>query len=262
VNGGDWTPGRSVPAVPDVGRAFSWGQPDLTDGNLYEYRVDASNPAGVSQSAILWITRRAPAPPHSLRFSDVGHNSVRLHWTAGSPDQDRFLVSRVGGGGSPTSTTATSLQIGSLSPDTRYCFNVWAVNSYGSSGEANACVSTAPRPVTTETRLLAMNRYITAGGTVYYYGSTPIAGTLQRIHVPTQLHVNSVLFLKPGVSGEECRNPRATNVVGVNAGDDLNIAALLGTPHPTVNGLSLASCALLSGNYVVQRVVANVTYTY
>jgi hypothetical protein len=258
INGGAWTEFWSTAAQEGIDAKVGALIPAMSDGNVYELKVTAFNSAGTSDSNVITIRRTAPAAPTNLRFDSVTKSSVRVLWNDNSSDEDGFRVN-YSLSSVTTGANATSLTVGSLGAGINFCFDVVAFNRFGTSAPVHGCVTTKAFEERTALALLGKQIF---GSAVWYFGNAGIAGTLTRVHVPSQLPVTAVLFLKPGVAGTECLNPRPANYVAVIPGSDLNIAALFGSATPAVNNPGFAACALLSELVNVPNVVIETTYRF
>jgi hypothetical protein len=88
---------------------------------------------------------RPPLPPSGLRATAVGWNTIRLDWTNRSENVTELFVDGTAGY-HPVPAGATTTNVGGLSPDTRYCFRVTAVNEVGEATSNEACARTLDQP--------------------------------------------------------------------------------------------------------------------
>lgn len=109
----------------------------------------------ISDSAITAVYMTSPNPPYNLTASLSSSTQINLSWNAptidgGSPVTG-YKINRSSDGGSTwttvvknTGSTATSYTDSGLTPDTKYMYHVFAINSIGTSARSNTASATTP----------------------------------------------------------------------------------------------------------------------
>jgi hypothetical protein len=88
---------------------------------------------------------RLPLPPSGLRATAMNWHTIRLDWTSRSENVTGFFVDGIAGY-FPVSGHATTVNVGGLSPSTRYCFRVTAFNPVGEAASDETCATTLDPP--------------------------------------------------------------------------------------------------------------------
>lgn len=133
---------------PDIG---------LTQNSTYTYRVSAVNLAGTSSPSNMTsaTTFTVPSPPTSLATNATSSSQINLSWIApssnGGTPVTGYEIKRSTDGGSTWSTivantgnTSTKYSDTGLAANTTYTYQVFAINSVGTSAPSNTASATTP----------------------------------------------------------------------------------------------------------------------
>ncbi|MBN2503293.1 MAG: fibronectin type III domain-containing protein, partial [Anaerolineales bacterium] len=138
--------------------ATGYSDTGLTSETEYCYQVRAVNGIGPSgYTGPVCATTDAltpPAAPTDLAATAASHTQVDLTWTDNASDETGFEIERstTGSGGPFTlldtaAVDATGYSDSGLTPETEYCYQVRAVNAYGSSAYTSVfCATTEAEP--------------------------------------------------------------------------------------------------------------------
>ncbi|MFJ6673064.1 fibronectin type III domain-containing protein [Actinosynnema sp. NPDC091369] len=120
----------------------------LAPGTEYSFTVVAKDAAGNRSAASAAVTARtenapdtrAPTAPSVLRSTAQTPNSVTLAWDASTDDVGVIGYEVFTGGTSAATTTAATVTVGGLQPDTEYTFTVVAKDAAGNTSDASAAL--------------------------------------------------------------------------------------------------------------------------
>ncbi|MDI6792863.1 MAG: fibronectin type III domain-containing protein, partial [bacterium] len=136
----------------------------LTPKTTYYYRIWAYNLEGgsdYSNTAEATTLNIPPAGPGNLRRSEITSSSIRLSWDDNSDNETGFRIERRTGTADDFDTIAmvragTEIHLDSgLTPETTYCYRVFAYNETGDSSYEEACFTTGAIPPISPGNLVA-----------------------------------------------------------------------------------------------------------
>lgn len=141
----------------------------LNAGTTYYFRVRAYNGAGESANSNYYWATTNPPKPVSTASSNVKSTSFQANWdsTAGASYYNVYVSSKQDFSAplasyNPATSSADSLSVTGLSPDSTYYYKVQGVNQWGQSGFSGVIsVTTAPQaPVETQATSVTGNSFI------------------------------------------------------------------------------------------------------
>ena len=162
---GAGNPGATVLSgiIPDTSNLAGFSGPNESPaaryfeaGNMWPAYKNFTTAAAPADNACFGVEygvppTEAPLAPSGLGLTVESHSRIDLAWTDNSDNEATFKIERTPTSGAPVIITVpantTSYQDTGLTPETEYCYRVWATNIIGDSGDSNQpCATTDAAP--------------------------------------------------------------------------------------------------------------------